>query len=194
MVVQRFWQPTDQELNRFGLIAAFVNGVRWPAKREAAAVGLAIEDAGVSSVFLHLPRSLGQRFGWCSGQFVFPADENAFREQVAHLGDHLRRRFEADGQRAGAARDFGRVAASPLIVFHTLHFVVAQRGDVKDGRDFVSRAGLRQQCEQVVVRIEQAQMTLLARTGMRRTASLEAKDFKASAGQLIAQMNTKLAG
>ncbi len=65
---------------------------------------------------------------------------------------------------------------------------------MKDGRDFVSRAGLLQQFEQVVVRIEQAQMTLLARTGMRRAATLGAKDFKTSAGQLIAQMNAKFPG
>ena len=47
---------------------------------------------------------------------------------------------------------------------------------------------------QVVVRIEQAQMTLLARAGMRRAATLEAKHFKTSAGQLIAQMNAKFSG
>ena len=58
--------------------------------------------------------------------------------------------------------------------------VVAECGDVKDGRDFVSRAGLLQQFEQVAVRIEQVQMTLLARTGMRRTAALETKHFKTS--------------
>lgn len=75
---------------------------------------------------------------------------------MARLGDHLGCRFEADGQHAGAARDFGRVAASALIVFHAPDFVVAERGDVKDGRDFVSRAGLPQQFEQVVIRIEQA--------------------------------------
>lgn len=37
-------------------------------------------------------------------------------------------------------------------------------------------------------------MTLIARAGMRRAATLEAKDFKAGAGQLIAQMDSKLAG
>ena len=137
-----------------------MNGLRWPAERKAAAVGLAIEDAGVRSVFLYLPHGFGQRFRRCARQFVFPAHENTFGEQVAHLGDHFRCRFEADGQRTGTTGDFGRVAASTLIVFHALHFVVAERGDVKDGRDFVSRAGLLQQFEQVVVRIEQAQMTL----------------------------------
>ena len=51
-----------------------------------------------------------------------------------------------------------------------------------------------QQFEQVIVRIEEAQMTLIARAGMRRAATLEAKDFKASASQLIAQMNAKFSG
>ena len=37
-------------------------------------------------------------------------------------------------------------------------------------------------------------MTLLARAGMRRAATLEAKHFKTSAGQLIAQMNAKFSG
>ncbi len=70
-------------------------------------------------------------------------------------------------------------------------FVVAERGDMKDSRDFVRLTGLRQQFEQVIVRIEHAQMTLLTRAGMRRAATFEAKDFKTGAGQLIAQMNTE---
>ena len=171
-----------------------MNGLRWLAEREAAAVGLAIEDAGVRSVFLHLPLGFGHRFWRCAGQFVFPADENTFGEQVAHFGDYFRCRFEADGECAGTTGDFGRVAASTSIVFHALDFVVTERGNVKDRRDFVSLAGLLQQFEQVIVLIEQAQMTLLARPGMRRAATLEAKDFKASTGQLIAQMNAKFSG
>ena len=154
MVVQRFSQPTDQELNRFGFITPFVNGLRWPAEREAAAVGLAIEDAGVRSVFLHLPHGFGHRFRHCAGQFVFPADQNTFWEQVAHLGDYFRCRFEADGECAGTTRDFGRVAASTLVVFHPLNFVIAERCDRKNGCNFVSLAGMLQQFEQVVVRIE----------------------------------------
>jgi hypothetical protein len=65
---------------------------------------------------------------------------------------------------------------------------------VKDSRDSMRLAGLLQQFEQVIVRIEQAQTTLLARPGMRRAATLEAKDFNTNTGQLIAQMNTKFSG
>ena len=65
---------------------------------------------------------------------------------------------------------------------------------MKDRRYVVSLAGLLQQFEQVIIRMEQAQMTFLARPGIRRAATLDAKDFKASTGQLIAQMNAKFAG
>ena len=50
MVVQSFSQPTDQELNRFGLIAAFVNRMGCPAKREARAKSLAVQDARIGAV------------------------------------------------------------------------------------------------------------------------------------------------
>jgi hypothetical protein len=48
-----------------------------------------------------------------------------------------------------------------------------------------------QQFEQVVVRIEPAQMAWFSGIGMRGTTSLETKDLKAGARQLITEENTE---
>jgi len=91
-----------------------ISRIGCPAKGEARAVSLTIQDTRIGAVFVNLPHGFSKRLMPRAGQFVFPADENTLGEQLAHLDDHLRCRFEADGQRAGAACDFGRVAASAL--------------------------------------------------------------------------------
>jgi hypothetical protein len=112
-MAQRFPQPTNQESSRFDLIPEFVNRMRCPAKGKARAKSLTIQDARIGAVFLDLPRGFGQRLNSCAGQFIFPADENTFGEQLAHLGDHFGCRFEADGQRAERLAILGELQLSP---------------------------------------------------------------------------------
>src|SRR6266404_506003 len=45
--------------------------------------------------------------------------------------------------------------------------------------------------QQVVIRIEEAQMTLLARAGMRRTAAFETEHLKIGTGQFVAESDTE---
>jgi len=89
---------------------------------------------------------------------------------------------------------FGDSPVLPVLIFHALDFVVAEARRRERQPRFMRARWFASAIEQVIVRVSnRLQMTLLASAGMRR-APLEAKDFKTSTGQLIAQMNTKFSG
>jgi len=186
-------QPGRQKVNESDFVTEFARGITVPAKGEARAEGPSIQHTRLRAVLLDLPLGLGQRVVPRSGQFVFPADQDASGKQLTHFANDLGGRFEANRKRARTADDFGGAATSTLAVFHASDPVIAERRNVKDRGDFVLGACMPQQCQQVIIRIKQPHMAWLVRIGMRRSSALETEDFKSSPSQHATELDAEFA-